>query len=118
MKNFRNLIIWQKSRVFVKKIYVLSQNFPPTEKYGLSSQIQRAAISIPSNIAEGCGRQYNKELIQFLYYSISSACEVETQLFLASDLNYISEKLANTYISEVIEIRKMILGYIKSIEKK
>ena len=86
--SFKDLIVWQKSYKLVSEIYKITRNFPKEETYGLSQQIRRAAVSIPSNIAEGYGRQYNKEYKQFLSMAYGSLCELETQYLLAIDLQY------------------------------
>ena len=86
--SFKDLIVWQKSYGLVLEIYKMTKNFPKEEVYGLSQQIRRSVISIPSNIAEGYGRQFNKEYKQFLSISYGSLCELETQYMLATDLGY------------------------------
>ena len=113
MHNFRELKIWQKSREFVKKIYVLTRKFPKEELFGLTSQMRRAAVSIPSNIAEGCGRGSDRQLVPFLDIAHGSSCELETQLLLAFDLEYITESELNAHVAELNEIQKMI--YASSI---
>ncbi|WP_262676559.1 four helix bundle protein [Chryseobacterium taklimakanense] len=102
--------------VLVTEIYSLSENFPESEKFGLTSQIRRSAISIPSNIAEGFARKGNKELIQFLYISIGSLSELETQYEIAKNLNYIKE--AKEITDKIIFIRIMLSNLIKSIKNK
>ena len=87
--SYKDLIVWQKSYRLVLEIYKISENFPENERYGLVSQIRRAAVSIPSNIAEGYGRNYNKEYKQFLSIAYGSLCELETQYLLSIDLKYI-----------------------------
>lgn len=84
--HFKSLAIWERSRILVQHIYEVTKGFPDDEKFGLVSQMRRAAVSVPSNIAEGCGRKGNKELIQFLHISTGSLCELETQLYLSYDL--------------------------------
>ncbi len=116
--HFKNLEIWKKARKLVKKVYQLTANFPKQEIYGLSQQMRRAAVSIPSNIAEGCGRNGDKELIQFLHIAIGSICELETQLYLSFDLSYISQKEGKELAEECSEIRKMTTGFIKIIKTK
>ena len=115
IKNFKNLSIWKRSRSLVKSIYLATNDFPKNEMFGLISQIRRAAISIPSNIAEGCGRTTNKELSRFLDISIGSICEIETQLYLAFDFKFISKENAKALIDEIVEIRKMIIGFQKTL---
>ena len=111
MRDFHKLLIWQKSHQFVLKVYDVSKSFPNEELFGLTSQIRRAASSIPTNIAEGCGRATNKDFAHFLQISIASASEVEYELLLANDLNYINEHDYQTLKEEIITIRKMIIKY-------
>jgi len=89
--SFKDLIVWQKSYELVLEIYKTTGNFPKSEIYGLSQQMRRAAVSIPSNIAEGYGRKHKTEYNQFLSISYGSLLELETQFLLATDLNYISK---------------------------
>lgn len=88
-KSFKDLIVWQKSYQLVLEIYKITKIFPKDEAYGLSQQMRRAAVSIPSNISEGYGRQYHKEYRQFLAMAYGSLCELETQYLLSIDLNYL-----------------------------
>lgn len=88
-KSFKDLIVWQKSFQLVKEIYELSKDFPKEEAYGLTQQMRRCVVSIPSNIAEGYGRQYGKEYKQFLSMAYGSLCELETQYLLSIGLNYV-----------------------------
>jgi len=101
-KSFKDLIVWQKAYKLVIEVYKITKNFPNDEIYGLSSQMRRAAVSIPSNIAEGYGRYYNKEYKQFLSIAYSSLCELETQYLLSVDLGYIKEnKVTENLLKEV-----------------
>jgi len=109
--NFKKLEIWKRSRSLVKEIYLLSKNFPKDELFGLTSQIRRATVSIPSNIAEGVGRSTNAQVIHFLDISIASSCEVETQLYLSFDLIYILESDLNRLIDEISQIRRMTINF-------
>ena len=111
MKNFHKLQIWQRSHQFALKIYKISELFPTRESFGLTSQIQRAATSIPINIAEGCGRGSESDFARFLQIAIGSASEVEEELLLAKDLKYISEKDFEDLEQEIKEIRSMITSY-------
>jgi four helix bundle protein len=89
--NFKKLEIWIRSRNFVKEIYMVTQSFPKEEIFGLTCQLRRSAVAIPSNIAEGCGRSSNPQLVHFLDIAIGSSCETETQLYLSFDLGDINE---------------------------
>lgn len=115
MHNFRELKIWQRSRELVKEMYKLTRKFPDEELYILTREIRRTAISIPSNIAEGCGRNSNKELSRFLDIANGSAFELETQLFLAIDLEYLNSDESEKWINEINEIEKMIFSLKQSI---
>ncbi len=92
-------------------VYEVTKVFPKEEMFALTQQIRRCAVSIPSNIAEGCGRGTDPQLVQFLDVAHGSACELETQLYLAFDLNYLQKPLLMSTINEVNEIQKMILGF-------
>lgn len=109
-KSYIDLDVWKEARFLSKDIYLASGKFPGDEKLGLTSQIRRAAISIPSNIAEGCGRQHPKDCIHFFYISRGSIYEVETQLFLAFDLNFISEEELKTLLVKLETTRKLLMG--------
>lgn len=91
MHNFRELKVWQNARQLVKDIYIASFNFPAEEKFGLTSQIRKSAVSIPSNIAEGSGRNTDKDFSNFINISLGSAFELETQIILAYDLEFIEK---------------------------
>lgn len=115
MRNFQELSIWQKSHSLTLKVYTATKEFPKEELFGLVSQMRRSSSSIPTNIAEGCGRHSNAELKRFLTISTGSASELEYQLILARDLKYFPEKLFKELYNELIEIRKMIYSFIKNI---
>lgn len=106
--NFRELIAWQKSRDIVKSIYELTKLYPKEELFSLTSQMRRAAISIPSNIAEGCGRGTNPQLVQFLTIALGSSFELETQLILSADLNYINQVDIQEPVNKLHEIQNLI----------
>lgn len=111
--NFREMSIWKESMKIVKSIYELSANLPVEEKFGLRSQIQRSAVSIPSNIAEGSGRISDKELIHFLNISLSSSYELETQIILIENLYHLkNEKI----LDDLNRLQKMIGGFIRSLK--
>jgi four helix bundle protein len=116
MHNYQELKIWQEGRKLVKSIYLMTATFPKEEIYGLTSQIRRAAISIPSNIAEGTGRNSDKEFQRFLDYAMSSLFELETQIILSHDLNYITLEEFEIVHLEVKSLIRMIVKF-KSILK-
>ena len=111
MHNFKELKIWQKGRMFVKDIYVLTKKFPKEELFVLTSQMRRAAISIPSNIAEGSGRGSDKDFSRFLDIATGSAYELESQLYVGYDLEYYSEVELIDYLEKIQEIQKMIFHF-------
>ncbi|MDX1478313.1 MAG: four helix bundle protein [Saprospiraceae bacterium] len=110
--NFRELNVWQRARQFVKEIYRVSGAFPKEELFGLTNQIRKAAISIPSNIAEGCGQGSDRQVMQYCSVAMGSAFELETQLILTNDLDFIDNQAMETLLAEVTEIQKMIHGFI------
>ncbi|OSZ80838.1 four helix bundle protein [Chitinophagaceae bacterium IBVUCB2] len=115
-KTYKDLDVWVKARAFVKEIYLSTKDFPKDELYGLVSQMRRSAISIPSNIAEGYGRQYKKESIQFFHIARGSLYELETQLYIAADLNYLQQAKLPELILLLEECRKLLGGLIKYFE--
>jgi four helix bundle protein len=117
MKTHKNLKVWQRSISFVTSIYEQTKTFPKEEVYCVVSQLRRAAISIPSNIAEGSARKNTKEFIQFLYISLGSAAELETQLIISTNLGYVPEIVSITFQNELEEIIKMLTGLIKSLKE-
>lgn len=114
--NHKDLEVWKKSMDLVESIYQLTKEFPDTEKFGLTNQIRRAVVSIPSNIAEGAGRKSDKELIQFVHIAIGSLAEVETQYLISLRLKYIvrNEILEN----ELIVLNKLLIGFKNYLLKK
>jgi len=116
-KTYKELDVWIKARAFVKEIYIITRDFPNEEKYGLMSQMRRCAVSIPSNIAEGYGRQFKKETVQFLHISRGSLYELETQIYIAYDLSFISEEKLNKLLADLEECRRLLSGLINYFEK-
>ncbi|MCF7566767.1 four helix bundle protein [Sabulilitoribacter arenilitoris] len=114
IKSHKDLKVWQESMSLVLTIYKLSEKFPYHETYGLTSQLRRASVSIPSNIAEGAGRRGEKEFIRFLYIALGSLSEIETQLEIAYRLNYIEE--IEEINKSIYFIRKMLANLIKSLK--
>ncbi|WP_282018951.1 four helix bundle protein [Salegentibacter mishustinae] len=109
MNYFKELKIWQKAIDLITEIYTKSQEFPKEELYGLTSQIRRSAVSIPSNIAEGCGRKTNKDFANFLGISLGSAFELETQLIIAKNLNFMNSDDFKILENEIHHIQNMII---------
>ncbi len=118
MHNFKELKVWNLSRELVKEVYVLTANFPAEEKFGLISQLRRCVVSIPTNIAEGCGRNTDKDFAQFLNISLGSAYELETLLILAMDVNFISNEQLEQLTTKISEIQKMTFGLIKTLRQQ
>lgn len=114
MATHENLEIWKLSIEFVTKIYSYTRDFPSEEKFGLVSQMRRAAISIPSNIAEGAARKSDKEYIQFLYVSLGSVAEIDTQLIISGNLGYADSTALR---SDLVVIKTKLLNYINYIKK-
>lgn len=110
------LIVWQKSHELVLKIYEITKSFPREEQFGLTSQIRRAAVSVPSNIVEGKARGYNKEYIRFLLIARGSLEETKYQLLLAKDLKYIDEVVYKEVLNLVMETGRLLAGLIKSLD--
>jgi four helix bundle protein len=115
MRDFRNLEIWKKSHKAVLLLYKVTQEFPAEEKYGLTNQIRRAGVSIPSNIAEGCGHESDKEFARYLQIAAASSSELQYQLILAYDLKYLNDELYAELSSSVEELKKMIYVFTKRI---
>ncbi len=118
MHKFKDLKLWQKSIELVTNVYALTRTYPQVEKFGLISQINRSAVSIPSNIAEGAGRNSDKEFIQFLAFAHASSFELETQLILSKNLNYISLDDLNTVTVQIVELQKMNFAIQSKIKQK
>lgn len=117
-RTYRDLDVWKKARSLVKEVYLVTRSFPKDEMYGLMSQMRRCTVSIPSNIAEGYGRQFKKETVQFLHIARGSLFELETQLFIASDLSYIDEECLEKLLMQLDDCKKLLNGLIKYFENK
>ncbi len=114
--NHKKLDVWKMSMSLVEDVYALTIDFPDTERYGLISQMRRSAVSIPSNIAEGTARKSDKELIQFIYISIGSLAELETQYLIAVRLNYCNESV--NFEKSISETRKLLIGFRNYLKNK
>ena len=115
MQDYRKLQVWQKSHNLVLQVYKITKGFPGDERYGLTSQLRRAAVSIPSNIAEGSGRKTQAEFARFLHIAMGSASEVEYHLLLARDLGYVEEDQYRLTSHQVAEIKRMLSGLIQKV---
>lgn len=115
--NYIELDVWKESRKLVKIVYSSTKKFPKEEIYALVSQIRRCAVSIPSNIAEGCGRRTSPDTIHFLHISRGSLYELETQFYLAYDQDYISEEELNLILKQILSCKKLLNGFIKYYTK-
>jgi four helix bundle protein len=111
MHNYKEMKIWQKARKQVKVVYTISKKLPKEELYGLTSQIRRAVVSIPANIAEGAGRGTDRDFCHFLDIARGSLFELDTLLILASDLEYVSEEELNPVFESINEIIKMMVSF-------
>ena len=117
MHQFKELKVWQKGRILVKEIYKVTHRFPKDELFGITSQMRRAAVSIPTNVAEGCGRNSNKELNRYLDIANGSAFELETLVILSLDLEFLTHDEFENYDAMLNEIQKMIFGLKQSLSK-
>ncbi len=118
IKNFKDLLVWQQARTLTKQIYFLSQSFPKEETYGLSGQIRRAIISVISNIAEGHSRSSTKDYIQYISMAIGSLAEVETQLIIACDLQYLQEETIGDTFASIHDLQRKLHSLRKALRSK
>lgn len=117
MHRFKDLQIWQKGRSVTRRIYEITQKFPKEEHFGITAQMRRAAISIISNIAEGCGRKSDAYLKTFLSYALGSAAELECQCILANDLGFMTNNDFEEINNELLEIQKMIMAFMDKLKQ-
>ena len=115
IKNFRDLEVWKLGKEIVSDIYRITQDFPKEELYGLTAQMRRAAISIPSNISEGFNRFHNREYRQFLFITLGSCAELETQIEVAHDLGYFQKDIYDTLLEKLDHESRMIRNLIKKL---
>jgi four helix bundle protein len=118
LRNYKELKVWEKSYQLCLEIYRMTREIPRSEMYGLISQMRRAALSIPSNIAEGYGRKTTLEYLRGLYIAYGSICELETQVLLSGDLGYLKEKSLSKLQEDLKEVERMLKALIKSLENK
>jgi four helix bundle protein len=118
IQSFRDLVVWQKGVDLVTEIYRLTQKFPKDELFGLTSQIRRAAVSIPSNVAEGRGKSSKGEFQQFLHHSMGSLAEVETQIIIAQNLGYLTAAEIEPVMEIIAEVGRLLNGLLTSLKKR
>ena len=116
MRDFQELIVWQKGHHLTLEIYQITRDFPKSELYGLTSQVRRAASSIPANIAKGCGRSGDAELNRFLVIALGSIAELHCHLILARDLTYLKEENFNSILVKLTETRKMLIAFSRKLK--
>ena len=118
IQSYKDLNVWNKSIELVKHIYILTEKFPQKEIFGVTNQMRRSSVSIPSNIAEGQARKNTKEFVHFLHLSLGSLAELETQVIITQQINYMAIVDGNKIIDKITEIQKMIYGLIKSLTRE
>ena len=116
MKDFRELKVWEKSHHLALKIYDITKKFPKEEVYGLTSQMRRSSVSIPTNISEGCGRNRDTELNRFFEIAMGSASELEYLSLLAQDLSFLDKGECSTLMNEITEIKRMLASFIRKLK--
>lgn len=115
-KHYKELLVWQKGMALAKLVYRLTVRFPREEKFGLTSQIRRAAVSVPSNIAEGQARQSTKEFLQFISHAEGSLAELETQVLLSVELGFVWQEDVKEILGKIDELQKMLVGHKRKLE--
>ncbi len=115
MRDFKGLVVWQRAHRLTLNVYRATEAFPRREQYGLTDQIRRACVSIPANIAEGCGRRSQRDFARILQVSIGSANEVEYHLLLARDLGYLEDDTHSDFASDLGEVRQMLSSLLRKV---
>ena len=118
VRHYRDLLVWQKAMAWVEVVYALSRDWPTEERFGLISQVRRAVVSVPSNIAEGCARRATGDFIRFLSIARGSLAEAETQLVLAERLSYLSSSDTRSLLDSADEISRMLASLIGKLEDR
>ena len=116
MKDFRSLLVWRKAHELTLDVYKATKQFPKDERFGLTSQMRRASASIPTNIAEGCGRGSNREFQRFLQIAFGSTSELDYQLILAIDLTFVTQPVYDDLYSKVLEVKRMLASLIRKVQ--
>ncbi|QBX38802.1 four helix bundle protein [Brevundimonas sp. S30B] len=118
VRHYRDLLVWQKAITWVERVYAITREWPPEEKYGLTSQVRRSAISVPSNVAEGCARRSSGDFVRFLSIARGSLAEAETQLIIAERLGYVEQAELASLLENADEISRMLAGLINKLEMR
>ncbi len=118
MRDFKTLIVWQKAHKLTLAVYAATKDFPREELYGLTSQTRRACVSIPANIAEGCGKSGDADFARFLQIAMGSASELEYHLLLAHDLEFLQDAVYQRLESDLVEIKRMLNAFIRKLRTK
>jgi four helix bundle protein len=116
MRDFRGLKVWERAHALTLQVYGASTAFPKAELFGLAAQVRRASSSIPSNLAEGCGRRSSKDMGRFVTMAMGSACELEYQLLLSRDLGYLTGVRYEALAADVVEVKKMLAGLLGRLD--
>lgn len=118
VRRYSDLVVWQKALVWVERVYAATREWPADERFGLTSQVRRAAVSVPSNIAEGCARRSTPEFLRYLAIARGSLAEAETQLIIAGRLGYLAQVPLSGLIDDADEISRMLAGLITKLEER
>ncbi|MGE0078809.1 MAG: four helix bundle protein [Bacteroidales bacterium] len=118
MLDYKDLDVWKSSRTLANSIYKITKEFPKNEAFGLTQQIRRSAVSVSSNIAEGIGRNFTKDTLQFLFIARGSLFELESQLIIAMDQNYLSKEMFSSISNEIDDCKKLLNGFINYHQNK
>ena len=118
VRHYRDLLVWQKSVTWVEAIYAATRAWPQDERFGLISQVRRAAVSVPTNIAEGCARRSTGDFVRFLSIARGSLAEVETQLIIATRLGYLDPAAETSLLEAADELSRMLAGLIAKLEER
>jgi four helix bundle protein len=118
VRTHKDLDVWEQSIKLAKEVYLLTRQYPKEETYGLVTQMRRAAVSIPSNIAEGAARQGNKEFVHFLYTALGSASELDTQLEVSKEINVGNKEEIGRVQQSLVQVSKMLQGLIRSVKQR
>lgn len=118
IRRYRDLLVWQKAIAWVEAVYAATADWPADERFGLTSQVRRAAVSVPSNIAEGCARRSTGDFVRYLLIAQGSLAEAETQLIIAHRLAYLSEAALSSLLDPADELSRMLAGLITKLEER